>query len=123
MSELFLSGWRRVVVAVALVDAAVLALVVGLTLASGGFDGRVVAGGLSLVLFFAMTVWLYVVLRSSGYRSADRIYDSEFHAIQTDQQLQTPGELAPRRLPRGLHATMGGIVVSLVVLLFVFTAL
>lgn len=123
MSEVFSSEWRRVVAAVVTVDAAVLAVVLGLTFASGGFDGGVVAGGLALPVFFAMMAWFYVAIRGSGYRPADRMYDAEFHAIQVDQYIQEPGAVRPRRMPRHIHAIMGGIVISLVVLMLVFGAL
>ncbi len=108
---------------IAAIDAVVLAVVLGFTFASGGFDGAVVAGGLALALFFIMVLWMFVLLRSSGFRSWDGIYDSELHAIQTDQQLQQPRELEPRRLPRSIHLTMAGVAVSLVVLMFVFAGL
>ncbi len=103
-------------------DAVALGIVMGLTVVSGGFDGGVVAGGLSIILFFAIMAWFFIALRGTGYRSPHRLYDAEFHAIQVDQQIMQAGEIRPRTSPRGLHLTMLGIVVSLGVLMFVFAS-
>lgn len=119
----WLASQRKNLLWILAIDAVVVALVLGATLASGGFDGGVIAGGLAIALFLALMVWFYVGLRAAGYRTWDRIYDSEFHAIQTDQQLQQPRPIEPRRMPRGVHLTMAGVVVSLVVLMFVFRGL
>lgn len=119
----WLGGYGRTLFWIVAIDAAVLAVVLGLTMASGGFDSGVVAGGLAMALFLMMMAWFYVGLRAAGYRSWDRIYDSELHAIQTDQQLQPPRAIEPRRMPRSVHITMAGVVFSLVVLMFLFSSL
>lgn len=106
-------------VTVAVVVGLTVGVVLLLTLASGGYDGSVVAGGLSLALFVAIMVWFALGLRGFGYRSPHVLYDAEFHAIQTDQQLMEPGPLRPQRQPREMHYAMGGIVGVLLVLVFV----